>query len=321
MKAVRITADWSPRMGYILTKKDTKPTYTGNANQVMCNPKWSLEDVPNPSITNDKEVIIRLYACGICGSDIHMYETDKDGYMIWPSHIRLPVIPGHEFSGEVVEVGKEVTKFQVGDLVTAEEPDTCGFCFACQMGYRCQCEEMLAGKSADRGFTDSGGMAECIAIKEQYCWKLDTVLEAYDGDREATLEAGALTEPFSVAYEALFKRAGGIHPGGHVAVFGAGTIGLASIQLMHTSGAAKIFAIDPVKERRDLAKKIGADYVVDPTESSASEAILDITKGEGAAMLVEAAGAFLKTFPEMEKCMRVGAKLVIIGMAATFLPK
>ena len=90
----------------------------------------------------------------------------------------------------------------------------------------------------------------------------------------------------------------------------------ASIQEIRTAGDAKIIAIDPVKERRDLAKKMGTDYVLDPTESSVSEAILDVTKGEGCTMLIEAAGAFLKTFPEMEKCMQVGAKLPIIGMAA-----
>lgn len=169
----------------------------------------------------------------------------------------------------------------------------------------------------DFGFTKDGAFAEYSKVDERQCWKLDGLLENYG--RDTALEIGALTEPHGVAYEGLFKMAGGILPGGHVAVFGAGPIGLAAIQLMRTSGAAKIICFEPSKERRALAKESGADFVYDPFELekkgiAAHEQVLEDTNGEGAAMLIEAAGAFLKTFPEIQKCMRVGAKVVFLGM-------
>lgn len=115
----------------------------------------------------------------------------------------------------------------------------------------------------------------------------------------------------------MFTVAGGISPGGHVVVFGTGPIGLASIHLAKTSGAAKIIAFEPHKTRRDIAKQMGADYIFDPTEGkkSPSEIVREITEGTGVAMAVEAAGAFYQTISEMEKCLGVAGKLVIIGMA------
>ena len=314
MKSVVITAEWRPKPSYKANKKDTKPTYTVCGNSVMHNPKWSLEAAPEPEIIHDDDVLIRIHACGICGSDVHMYEKDREGYMVWPGEITLPIVPGHEFSGEVVRVGKGAKKIRVGDLVTAEEIDVCGQCFACQMGYRCQCEEHIHGMAPARGFTVPGGLAEYIVVREPYCWKLNSILEAYEGDRKATLEAGALTEPFSVAYEALFKRAGGILPGGHVLIFGGGPIGLAAVQLIKTSGAARIIAVEPVEERRQLAVRNGADFALDPSQDSLQEEIMRITGG-GASMLIEAAGAFSKTFPIIRNCMQVGGKIAVIGVS------
>ena len=142
----------------------------------------------------------------ICGSDVHMFETDDDGYMLLPYHLRTPVVTGHEFSGTVVAVGKEVTEFKVGDLVTAEEIQWCGECTPCRGGYWNQCRYI-----EDLGFTINGGFAEYAKVKAKYCWSLNSVLERY-GDETTALEVGAMSEPVSVSYEGMFTRAGGFLP-------------------------------------------------------------------------------------------------------------
>ena len=313
MKGLLLEGDWKPRLGYKPTKWEEENHWAPDANKAICNPRVSSKtDLPDPKISGDHEVLFKIHSCGICGSDVHMVETDDEGYIILSYNVKIPFIPGHEFSGVVEEVGKSVTRVKPGDLISVEEINWCGRCLACHLGYFNQCENRT-----DFGFTKDGAFAEYSKVDERHCWKLDSVLESYD--RNTTLEMGALTEPHGVAYEGLFKMAGGIKPGGHVVNFGAGPIGLAVIQLMRTSGAAKIICFEPKKQRRELAKESGANFAYDPFELekkgiSVHEQVLEDTNGEGAAMLVEAAGAFLKTFPEIQKCMRVGAKVVFLGM-------
>jgi len=130
------------------------------------------------------------------------------------------------------------------------------------------------------------------------------------------LEAGSFVEPTSVAYEGIFTVAGGIRPGGHAAIFGAGPIGLASIQLLKAGGAAKIIVFEPLKGRAELAKKNGADYVFDPTQKDQypPKMVKEITKGQGCAMVVEAAGAPSKTYQAMMESAGVAGKIAHIGM-------
>ncbi len=313
MKGIFLDGDWKPRLGYEPTAWEKENHYAPNANSAICNPRLSYRtDLPDPKISGDHEVLFKISSCGICGSDVHMAETDDDGYMIINYNVKIPFIPGHEFSGVVKEVGKSVTRVKVGDLISVEEINWCGRCLACHLGYFNQCENRV-----DFGFTKDGAFAEYSTVDERHCWKLDSLLENYG--RDAALEMGALTEPFSVAYEGLFKMGGGIKPGGHVVNFGAGPIGLGAMQLIKTSGAAKIICFEPSKQRRELAKKTAADFAYDPFELekagvSIHEQVLEDTNGEGAAMLIECAGAFLKTFPEIQKCMRVGAKVVFLSM-------
>jgi len=118
----------------------------------------------------------------------------------------------------------------------------------------------------------------------------------------------------------MFVRAEGFKPGGYVVVFGAGPIGLASIALAKASGASKIIAFEISNRRRELARLVGAEYVYNPAEVDPVEVILDVTKGAGADMLVESAGAPTKTIPVMEKTLAIGGKIVQIGRAAERVP-
>ncbi len=318
MKGLVLTAEWDPRPDYRLTEweKTTRTAITGSS--VWRRPRVSLETLPDP-VPGPKDVVIRPRACGICGSDVHFYETDPDGYMLYPGLTRFPVVIGHEFSGEVLEVGREVRDLRPGDMVTCEEMIWCGECVPCRNGYPNQCQRL-----EEIGFTINGAQAERIVIGAKYCWKINALAERY-GSAERAFEAGALCEPTSVAYNAMFTRAEGFKPGGHVTVFGTGPIGFAAIALARAAGAAKIIAFEVSPVRAQLARAVGADVVLNPVElerqgTSPREAILELTEGEGAAMHVEAAGAPSRTIPEMEASLAVGGKIVMIGRAAERTP-
>ncbi|MCX7795361.1 MAG: scyllo-inosose 3-dehydrogenase [bacterium] len=313
MKGLVVSAEWSPKPGYIVSdfEKTTGKAITGNS--IWKNPSLEVKEVPDPT-PGPKDVVLKVKACGVCGSDVHFYETDSEGYMLYPGLTKFPCVIGHEFSGEVVAVGKEVKDLKVGDMVTAEEMIWCGECVPCRNGYPNQCLNL-----EEIGFTINGAFADYIVIGAKYCWKIDEIAERY-GDKEKAFEAGALVEPTSVAYNGMFVRAEGFKPGGYVVVFGAGPIGLASIALAKASGASKIIAFEISNKRRELAKLVGAEYVYNPTEVDPVDVILDITKGAGADMLVESAGAPTKTIPAMEKTLAIGGKIVQIGRAAERVP-
>jgi threonine dehydrogenase-like Zn-dependent dehydrogenase len=313
MKGLVVSAEWSPKPGYVVSQfeKNTGKAITGNS--IWKNPKLEVKEVPDPT-PGPKDVVLKVRACGVCGSDVHFYETDSDGYILYPGLTKFPCVIGHEFSGEVVEVGSEVKDLKVGDMVTAEEMIWCGECVPCRNGYPNQCLNL-----EEIGFTINGAFADYIVIGAKYCWKIDEIAERY-GDREKAFEAGALVEPTSVAYNGMFVRAEGFKPGGYVVVFGAGPIGLASIALAKASGASKIIAFEISNRRRELARLVGAEYVYNPAEVDPVEVILDVTKGAGADMLVESAGAPTKTIPVMEKTLAIGGKIVQIGRAAERVP-
>lgn len=191
--------------------------------------------------------------------------------------------------------GREGKEFKVGDRVTVEEMVWCGYCRACRDGFPNQCQNL-----EEIGFTIPGAMAEYVVVPAKLCWKVDVIFEKY-ADEKLAWQVAATTEPTCVAYNTIFECAEGFRPGAYVAVYGAGPIGLAAIQLAKAAGAAKVIVFEVSQVRRELAKKVGADYVVDPTREKPAETVLSITHGEGVDLSVEAAGAPEKTIPEMEK--------------------
>jgi len=313
MKGLVLEAKWDPRPDYKVSdwEKATGKAITGSS--IWRYPSLTVKNVPDPTI-GPHDVLLKVHACGVCGSDIHFYETDKDGYIFYPGLTKFPVITGHEFSGEVVEVGKEVRDLKVGDMVTAEEMIWCGECTPCRTGFPNQCTRL-----EEIGFTINGAFAEYIAVGAKYCWKINDLVERY-GSVDKAYEAGALVEPTSVAYNGIEIRAGGVKPGGYVAVFGAGPIGLGSIAVARASGATRIIVFEISPQRRELALQVGADVAYDPREVAPHEAIMEFTHGEGADMLIEAAGAPTRTIPEMEQAMAVNARIVMIGRAAERVP-
>jgi len=313
MKGLVLEADWKPKKGYTLTPFEKKTGKALIGNSVYTNPRLGIKEVKIPKPKPD-ELLIRIKACGVCGSDMHFYETDSEGYIMYPGLVKFPAILGHEFSGEVVDVGKSVQDFKKGDMVTAEEMIWCGHCTPCRNGYPNQCENL-----EEIGFTIDGAFAEYIAIGAKFCWKLNALRNVYKSDSDI-YEAGATVEPTCVAYNGIFPRAGGFRPGAYVVVFGAGPIGAAAIGLCKAAGAAKVISFEVSPGRRKIAKKMGATSVYDPLKVTPHEVILEETGGEGADFFVEAAGAPTATLPEAEKAMAVNCRIVQIGRAADRVP-
>jgi hypothetical protein len=318
MRALMLDAKWEPKKGYAVSdfEKQTGKAITGNS--IWKTPALKVQDVPAPKV-GPKDVLLKIKACGVCGSDIHFYETDREGYVMYPGLTKFPCITGHEFSGVVQEIGKEVQDLKVGDTVTAEEMIWCGECKPCRAGFFNHCSNL-----EEIGFTINGAFADYLSIGSKYCWKLDALKERYS-DAETVFELGATVEPTSVAYNAIFIRAGGFKPGAYTVVYGGGPIGLTAIALVKAAGAAKVIAFETVEERRKICSRMGADHVYDPVAlvkqgTSPGQVVLDLTHGEGAEFQVEAAGAPGLTIPEMEKALAINGKIVQVGRAAERVP-
>lgn len=214
MRAFYVEADHEPRAGYKMSERELTTGRALRGNQIWRNIRGSVVDRPIPTYADD-QVLIKVGAAGICGTDAHLLKKDADGYSMYDGHSKYPIITGHEFAGEIVAVGKNVKKLKVGDLVSVESMHWCGECDACRRGMFNQCKDL-----EEPGLTYDGGFAEYAAIKAKYCYPLNDIMNYYGGDKMTAFELGAMIEPTGVAYNGLFVRGGGIRPGGHVAVFG-----------------------------------------------------------------------------------------------------
>jgi threonine dehydrogenase-like Zn-dependent dehydrogenase len=312
MKAILLEADWSPRPGSTLQPAQ-EAARKATGSDVWQHPRFSSTHLDDPS-PGHGQVVVKVRACGVCGSDTHCLETDEQGYILFSGPVSLPVVPGHEYAGEVVALGPGVRNLRVGDLVAAEGMLNCGVCEACRSGRPNQCPhlEMV-------GFSSPGAYAEYIVVDERFCWSLNALAER-TGDAQTALELGALVEPISCPFNGIFVAGKGMRPGDHVAVFGAGPIGLGAIALARAAGAATITAFDVSPERIALARACGADTACDPRDVRASEVILEVTRGWGADLQVEAAGAAVQTMPEIERSFAPGGQMVYLGRTGERAP-
>lgn len=315
MKAFVVDAEWAPKPDYVLAEREQADKRAFRSDMVYKNILPELRDLPIPAIGPD-EVLIRVGTCGVCGSDLSALHSDKDGYSVYAAHLRLPVILGHEYSGEIVEVGSAVKGLHRGDLVAAEQIRWCGACRSCRTGMFNQCENL-----EEAGLSCDGGFAEYAVLPAKYCCVINRLAERL-GDKLAALEAGALAEPTAVAYSGLQINGGGVKPGANVAVFGTGPIGLASIALARAFGAGTIFAFGTNPARDGLARAMGADVVANPDAlladgSSAGEMVMSMTDGVGAGSIVEATGKFSTVYPEIIRCVGNGARVIQLGVGST----
>jgi (R,R)-butanediol dehydrogenase/meso-butanediol dehydrogenase/diacetyl reductase len=260
-----------------------------------------VEDVPAPDAPGPGEVIIKVGACGICGTDLEEYRA---GPLFIPVDApnpltgrQAPLILGHEFAGEVVEVAKGVTQFKVGDRLAPDVLLYCGECFWCQRHQVSLCDKLAA-----LGLMGDGGLAE-------YCrLPVNMAIPVPNGLPD---EHAAMAEPLSVAVRAV--RRGRLAPGETVAVFGAGAIGLFCLQVARAAGAGEVFVVEPLANRRALARQLGASEVIDPTQVQPPEALRKLTRGVGPDLVLEASGGVAVTPVAIDSARKAG-RIVLVGL-------
>ena len=322
MKAIQADAAWQPKEGFKLGDKDREGKLTYLGSMVWKDPRLEIVEKEVPRIGHD-EVLIKVRAAGICGTDVHIIQTDDRGYMYYPGLTAFPTVLGHEFAGEVVEAGPEAIDkrtnrpFKSGDPICAEEMYWCGYCKPCCDGYPNHCENL-----EEMGITVDGAFAEYIKVKAKYCWSLKALEGTYKGSD--LFVAGSLVEPTSVAYNAVIERGGGIRPGDSAVILGAGPIGLAAVAIMKRNGAAKVILSEPSKERARFAKEMGADHIIDPEKEDFAQKVLSYTNGMGADLYLEATGLPDIVFKDIEDSIWNGktlnATVVIVARADTRIP-
>jgi len=317
MKAVVLSAQWDPKPGFRLGPKDIDGKLTYLGSYVWRYPKLSIEERDIPKI-GPTECLVQVKACGICGSDVHMAQTDDQGYTLYPGLTAFPVVLGHEMSGVVVEAGERAfnkrtgRRFEPGEPVCTEEMFWCSYCRPCAEGNPNQCEQLQ-----EMGFSVPGAFASYIALDARYLWSLVELQERYSGTD--LFLAGSLVEPTSVAYNAVIECGGGIRPGDHAVICGGGPIGLAAVAIMKRAGAAKVILSEPSESRCELGRRMGADHVINPLVENFAEKVLQYTGGLGAALYLEATGLPDKVLPGIEDAIWygkfVGAKVVLVARA------
>ena len=255
---------------------------------------YTTRPIPTPK---DDEVLVKLEYVGICGSDLHYYESGAIGDFV----VEPPFVLGHEPGGTVVEVGRSVTHLKVGDRVALEPGKTCGHCEFCRQGKYNLCPDVVffATPPVD------GVFQEYAAHEAALCFKLP--------DNVSTLE-GALIEPLAVGFHAANQ--GGAHAGQTAVVMGAGCIGLVSMMALKAEGVSRVYVVDVMQKRLDKAMELGADGVINGKDEDAVEAVRKLTEGAGCDLVIETAGTEITTRQAIHMAKK-GANAVLVGYSKT----
>jgi threonine 3-dehydrogenase len=231
-------------------------------------PGAEIRQVPIPAYGRN-EVLVKVKVASICGTDLHIYNWDR-----WAQgRIHPPLIPGHEFCGEVAAYGDEVTSVKEGDFVSAEMHVACGKCLQCRIGeaHICQNVKII-------GVDKNGAFAEYVVIPESNIWKLDPAIPQ---------EYASILDPLGNAVHTVLA---GEIAGRTVAVTGCGPIGLFSIAVAKAVGATTVFALEVNEHRRKIAAQMKADFVLDPTKDDVRAVVKRETGGNGVDVVLEMAG-------------------------------
>lgn len=258
--------------------------------------KMGFEERPIP-VPKDDEVLVKLEYVGICGSDLHYYESGAIGdYVVKP-----PFVLGHEPGGTVVEVGKNVTHLRPGDRVALEPGKTCGHCEFCKTGRYNLCPDVVffATPPVD------GVFQEYVAHEAALCFKLP--------DNVSTLE-GALIEPLAVGFHAALQ--GDAHLGQTAVVMGSGCIGLVSMMALKARGVSRVFVVDVMEKRLQKAMELGADGVINGSSEDVLQKMEKLTGGRGADLIIETAGSEI-TASQAIRIAKKGAVIVLVGYSRT----
>ena len=254
-------------------------------------PGAELIDAPVPQV-GPRDVLIRVKAASICGTDMHIYEWDP-----WSaSRIKPPIIFGHELGGIVEDIGAEVSCVRRGDLVSVETHIVCGTCYQCKMG-----EAHVCDRVSILGIDRDGAFAELVAIPEGNVWVNPPTLAP---------EVAAIQEPLGNGVHSVLA---GPVAGCRVAVLGCGPIGLWSIAVARAAGATAIYAVEPSGYRRELAARMGATQVMDPLGSDVVSQIREFTQDVGVDVVLEMSGN-AAAIRDGFRIARKGARVSLLGL-------
>jgi threonine 3-dehydrogenase len=240
------------------------------------------------------DVLVKVKVASICGTDLHIYNWDR-----WAQkRIHPPLIPGHEFCGEVAAYGNEVSRVKEGDFVSAEMHVACGKCVQCRTGeaHICQNVKII-------GVDSNGAFAEYVVIPESNIWKLDPAIPQ---------EYASILDPLGNAVHSVLA---GEIAAKTVAITGCGPIGLFAIAVARAVGAARVFAIEVNEHRRRLAKEMKADFVIDPSQDDVRAIVMQQTEGLGVDVVLEMAGhpdAIRTAF----NVVRSGGRISLLGLTS-----
>jgi len=265
--------------------------------------KLVFEDRPKPSIQTPDEVLLKVRGIGICGTDLHILDVP-------PKHPAVTdIILGHEYTGEVEEVGSGVKEFKKGDCVLIDPHPPCGVCSFCREDRPDRCINLYyqhdypipeyVNHCKTRGIFSDGAMTSYTVVPQNSIFKIS---------EKVPFEIAALAEPLSCVICAIYKL--NIKPGDTVCVLGAGPIGLLFTSLAKSAGAAKVIVSEPVDYRRDKARKCGATRIVNPLKENLKKIIEEETDADGIDHCIEAVGAELATCIDL---IRNGGKVLQFG--------
>lgn len=258
--------------------------------------KVDIVDIPKPQL-KENEVMIHVRSAGICGSDLHLYKGTH-------AFRKPPAILGHELAGDIVEVGKAVTRFKVGDRVTVEPHIPCGTCEYCKAGRVNLCLQKIAPG------TDCwiGSFVEYFNAPENTLYKLDD---------KVSYETGTLIEPLAVAVHALNRIKA--KQGKTLAILGSGTVGLLTLVAALQMGFSKLYCTDAVPFNLEFAKKLGAERAINVKSEDSVEIIQTATNGRGADAVIIAAGASNIMDQASQIACRTG-EIVLVAMITEKIP-
>lgn len=254
---------------------------------------FELQDVPCPEM-GDRDVLIKVMACGICGSDVH----GMDGST---GRRRPPIIMGHEASGVIAALGAKARDWSVGDRVTFDSTVYCGQCHFCQQGHINLCDQRrVLGVSCDE-YRQHGAFADCVVVPQHIVYRLP---------KAVTFAQGAMVEAVSIAVHAVTRTT--LCPGDTAVVVGTGVIGLLVVQALRAEGCRQVIAVDIDQGRLDLAERLGANVTLNPAKTDIFQTILARTNGRGVDVAFEVVG-MASTVQMAISALRKGGQLTLVG--------
>jgi len=261
--------------------------------------KLVVKDIPVP-VPKDDEVLIRIAVCGICATDTKLWNGQYSA--------KTPVVLGHEFAGEVVEVGKEVKNFKIGDRVVSDPNESCGRCYWCRRTRPCFCNDLAA-----YGVLRDGGFAEYCTAGEKGVYPIPDELD---------FDSAAFTEPVSCALHCMDRAA--IKAGETALIIGGGPMGQVLLQLAANSGAGKLIMVTRSAWKLELAKTFGTTHTINAKDEDVTSRTLEVTSGQGAEVVIEAVGT-PATVEQAATLAKKGGRIIIFGFTpegqrASFIP-